>query len=127
MLIARETAEFNKTDLMEVLNCHRLMQDLAKATNQLPSSLFLSDLTFENAEVPVTGGGFADIYIGWYGNQKVAIKALRLHIESDQNEQKKCVNVSNLIPYSHLMSSNAGLRNTIKRFLSGGVYLIRVS
>ena len=77
---------------MSVIKCHRVMQRLAQSSGQLPISLFVEDVRLTDP-APVMGGGFADVYIGSYGNQKVALKALRIYIGSDKVEEIKFAKV----------------------------------
>ncbi|KDQ53218.1 hypothetical protein JAAARDRAFT_39594 [Jaapia argillacea MUCL 33604] len=56
---------------------HRLSINLSQASEKLPTSLLLSGV-FTSSHRQVGGGGFADIFIGEYVHQTVALKRLRI-------------------------------------------------
>ncbi|KDQ53213.1 hypothetical protein JAAARDRAFT_39589 [Jaapia argillacea MUCL 33604] len=55
----------------------RLSINLSRASEKLPSSLLLRGVIISNNSY-VGGGGFADIFIGQYAHQEVALKRLRI-------------------------------------------------
>ncbi|KDQ51601.1 hypothetical protein JAAARDRAFT_505908 [Jaapia argillacea MUCL 33604] len=71
---------------------HRLLVKLSEASGHLPSSLFIRELTLREAD-PVHGGGFADVYTGMIGQQKVAIKRLRIHLIPKTQDRAKLIKI----------------------------------
>ena|ERR1700761_9716593 len=68
------------------LQCQSWMRKIARASGQLPSSLFITD-DVKVPQYPFTGGGNADIFIGTYKGEEVAVKALRLFAFRDESDQ----------------------------------------
>ena len=57
------------------------MQRLSQKTGLYPECFSLEDMTLVLNE-PVTAGGFADIYKGYYKGQMVCLKAIRVYQSS---------------------------------------------
>jgi hypothetical protein len=55
----------------------------------LPSSHILSDRLKQNGDSPSAFGGSADVWEGTYGDQKVAIKSLRIKAKAGSSSLKK--------------------------------------
>ncbi|KAK7036561.1 hypothetical protein VNI00_011494 [Paramarasmius palmivorus] len=68
--------------------CLRALRALVKKHNILPSSLFLDNITREGGHA-LLGGGFSDIWKGFYGDQPVCLKVLRIHLEADERKRAK--------------------------------------
>lgn len=74
----------------------RLMTHLAQRSGRLPESMVLTDVTYHQAvgDIPraVAGGSFADVYRGKHqgehGRTFVAIKQLRLIVQSDTIQKR---------------------------------------
>ncbi|KAF8150318.1 kinase-like domain-containing protein [Mycena galopus ATCC 62051] len=54
----------------------RIIRKLSESCYLLPASLFVVGVT-SRGEFPTCGGGFADIFLALYGNQRVALKRMR--------------------------------------------------
>lgn len=67
----------------------RLLVELAKHSNQLPTSLFVAGVTLLSNE-PCAMGGFADVFRGKLGDMTVALK--RLRVVADQTHQIAMIN-----------------------------------
>ncbi|KIK56111.1 hypothetical protein GYMLUDRAFT_204971 [Collybiopsis luxurians FD-317 M1] len=67
--------------------CLRALRYLSNTYHVLPSSLTITEIK-KNANNPVAGGGFADIWPGNAGDQAVCLKVLRLVIEPDETKRK---------------------------------------
>ncbi|KIK65940.1 hypothetical protein GYMLUDRAFT_952936 [Collybiopsis luxurians FD-317 M1] len=65
--------------------CLKLMRQLNRLHGVLPPSMFLKDLMCESKH-PVTGGGFADIWIGRLNEQRVCVKVLRFFLQGSDRE-----------------------------------------
>ncbi|KAJ7301097.1 kinase-like domain-containing protein [Mycena albidolilacea] len=63
---------------------HRLLRNLCTATKEFPPTLFL-ELDSVNTNRQIGGGGYADIFLGRYKGQDIALKRLRI-IQQDPNE-----------------------------------------
>ncbi|TDL17590.1 kinase-like protein [Rickenella mellea] len=63
----------------------RTLTRLAKSSACLPDCLMLSGVKRDGRD-PVTGGGFADVWTGYFDSSPVAIKALRIYDHSDQEK-----------------------------------------
>ncbi|KDQ58420.1 hypothetical protein JAAARDRAFT_192993 [Jaapia argillacea MUCL 33604] len=59
---------------------HRLVEKLARVSGLLPTSISLQGVVTLTEGGLVAGGGYADIYAGFWKGRKVAIKRLRLHV-----------------------------------------------
>ena len=70
------------------------IRKIAKATGAFPDTFILKNVKKET-EHAVSGGGFADIYMGKYEGKEVALKVLRVYIT--QENKKKVFRVC-LIP-----------------------------
>ncbi|PFH49140.1 hypothetical protein AMATHDRAFT_5177 [Amanita thiersii Skay4041] len=55
----------------------RLMIRISEESNQFPKSIFIRQ-SLHLSELPQSGGGFADIFLGRYNGTKVAVKRLRI-------------------------------------------------
>ncbi|KDQ52271.1 hypothetical protein JAAARDRAFT_703008, partial [Jaapia argillacea MUCL 33604] len=70
---------------------HRLVDKLSRVSGLLPASIFLREVTLNGGGL-VAGGGYADIFAGFWAGRKVAIKRLRVHIAPlDEREDIKQV------------------------------------
>ncbi|CAL1709244.1 unnamed protein product [Somion occarium] len=69
------TPQVNPSDKLRSL---QLLKRLSITHNKLPRKLFLPDVECNVAAGPVQWGSFADIYLGMYRNQPVALKFLRM-------------------------------------------------
>ncbi|KAF9064954.1 kinase-like domain-containing protein [Rhodocollybia butyracea] len=67
--------------------CLQALRYLSTKYRILPSSMIMQDVVREH--LPVSGGGFADIYRGMLGNQQACLKVLRLVIEPDKRMREK--------------------------------------
>jgi hypothetical protein len=63
---------------------------LAEYSGQLPPSLSLSGIQVTDAVLPVTYGGFADIFRGSYQHTEVALKRMRVALAARQKFRKVC-------------------------------------
>ncbi|TDL15519.1 kinase-like protein [Rickenella mellea] len=63
----------------------RTLTHLTKSFARLPDCLMLSGVK-RSGKDPVAGGGFADIWTGYFDSNSVAIKALRIYERSDQEK-----------------------------------------
>ncbi|KAJ4477784.1 kinase-like domain-containing protein [Lentinula edodes] len=69
--------------------CLKLMRHLNRSHGVLPPSMYLKDLVCESTTA-VTGGGFADIWIGRWENRRVCVKVLRFfQLGSDRDKLLK--------------------------------------
>jgi hypothetical protein len=66
----------------------RAMLKLARESSTLPSSLFVTDVYIPRIDRAIALGGFADIFLGTYRGQSVAVKRLRM---SDDQEAVQLV------------------------------------
>ncbi|TDL15509.1 kinase-like protein, partial [Rickenella mellea] len=66
----------------------RTLTRLAKSSACLPDCLMLSKVKRTGRD-PVAGGGFADVWFGYFDSTPVAIKALRIYEHSDQEKALK--------------------------------------
>ncbi|KDQ51607.1 hypothetical protein JAAARDRAFT_41077 [Jaapia argillacea MUCL 33604] len=64
--------------------CRRCLVSLAKATGELPPSLFVSE-GISRPKDPVCIGGFADIFKATYANRSVALKRVRTLARDDRD------------------------------------------
>lgn len=69
---------WNKEDRDTYRKAHRLLIQLSKACDNLPSSLFISGVLRLDEEA-MYGGGFADIFRAIYNGNEVALKRLRVY------------------------------------------------
>ena len=67
----------------------RALRKICGAKELLPSSHILSNGLEQNGRSPSAFGGSADVWEGTYGDQKVAIKSLRINEEVDLSSFKK--------------------------------------
>jgi hypothetical protein len=56
-----------------------LLMDVAKASNELPSSLFVAGVQIYSPH-PTMSGGFADVFKGEFAGQSIALKRLRMNV-----------------------------------------------
>ncbi|KAF9067334.1 kinase-like domain-containing protein [Rhodocollybia butyracea] len=68
--------------------CLQALRYISTRYRTLPSSLVIYDVQ-RKGQRPVGGGGFADIWEGILGNQKVCLKVLRLLVEPDEQVREK--------------------------------------
>lgn len=66
---------------------YHLLIRLARASDKLPHSLFVTGVICDSRS-PVCTGGFADVYVGQYKGKKVALKRLRFFSLSTKEEQE---------------------------------------
>lgn len=66
----------------------RTSMKLAEASDQLPSTLFLSGVELVHRDA-VRGGAFADIFEGTYKGVKVALKRLRIFLQNTTTEHTR--------------------------------------
>ncbi|KIK65938.1 hypothetical protein GYMLUDRAFT_952767 [Collybiopsis luxurians FD-317 M1] len=66
--------------------CLKLMRQLNRLHGVLPPSMFLKDLVCEGKN-PVTGGGFADIWVGRWNERRVCVKVLRFFQQGSNREE----------------------------------------
>jgi hypothetical protein len=69
-----------------VLTCQSWIRKISRQTGVLPSSIILQGVKRSGTQ-PVSCGGFADIYRGWYLRQEVAMKVLRVFV-TEENRKK---------------------------------------
>jgi hypothetical protein len=81
--------------------CQSWIRKIARQTGSLPSSFILQDVKKES-EHAVAGGGFADVYIGVYSGQKVALKVLRVFVKANQRRIIKVRSVFNSNPHAEI-------------------------
>jgi hypothetical protein len=67
----------------EYTGAQRIIRKLSEASERLPSSLFITGVTGRE-EWPSSGGGFADVYRGYYDGKPVALKLLRQFIRGEE-------------------------------------------
>jgi hypothetical protein len=67
---------------------------LAKHTATLPSSLFITGVHIPRIDRAIALGGFADIFLGTYRGESVAVK--RLRVTDDEKETVQSVRSSSL-------------------------------
>lgn len=82
----------NKTKPQDPLcrHCERTLRRLCGRAGLLPSPITLGEEEITKAsDHPVTGGGFADIYVGWHKGKKVALKALRVYGKDNVKKVQK--------------------------------------
>jgi hypothetical protein len=65
----------------------RILLKLARDADILPPSLFISGLHIPRIDRAVCLGGFADIYLGTYKGEAVAVKRLRI-IDEEVSQNK---------------------------------------
>jgi hypothetical protein len=63
--------------------CQSWIRKVARQTGTLPTSFILQGVKKES-ENAVAGGGFADVYVGTYASQKVALKVLRVFVKDNR-------------------------------------------
>ncbi|KAJ7279092.1 kinase-like domain-containing protein, partial [Mycena rebaudengoi] len=61
----------------------RIIRKLSEASERLPSSLFITGVT-GCEEWPSSGGGFANVYRGYYNGKPVALKLLRQFVRGEE-------------------------------------------
>ncbi len=76
---------------------------LAKVSNCMPPSLYLTVVVLEHPEC-LTGGGFADIYQGKHNDQLVAVKRLRVFLYQSPKDRARTSKVVHNIQYFKLAS-----------------------
>ncbi|THU86153.1 kinase-like protein [Dendrothele bispora CBS 962.96] len=70
--------------------CFKLMHALEKGHRVLPPSLYLHDIVKEG-NFALRGGGFADIWKGFLGEEIVCLKVLRTFVENDLDTRDKII------------------------------------
>jgi hypothetical protein len=88
-------------DTLFVLPARQLLTDLCAATKAFPPTLFL-ELDSVDTNRQIGRGGFADIFLGRYQGQDVALKRLQLY-QPEPNEMSKISKVC-LIPFHYFQS-----------------------
>jgi hypothetical protein len=108
-----------------VLPARRLLKNLCSAAKAFPQTLSL-ELDSVDTNRPIGGGGFADIFLGRYKGQDIALKRLRVN-RSEPNEMLKFSKVC-IMPFHYFQSqlnqptepiagsSHLGLPQTSLRF-----------
>lgn len=81
-----DTAKLDK-DLFR--KCLRALRKICGSTGLLPTSHMLTKGLTKLGGVPVASGGFADVWLGDYSDIPVAIKALRIYRDDDQQILKQ--------------------------------------
>jgi hypothetical protein len=66
----------------------------------LPHGLLINGVRIEGAGAPIAGGSFADVFVGVYRDQSVAVKRFRA-FPSDTDEKDKVYTVSRSIFAHH--------------------------
>ena len=74
---------------------------LACPTMELPSTLFLKGVRCVEKE-SMAGGAFADIFIGEYEGQKVALKRLKLYQKTEEWKKMRAKRVSHTSQFHHI-------------------------
>jgi len=69
-----------------LLRCESWIRKIARGTGILPTSLVLQGVE-KFGEHPISGGGFADIFMGSYGGNPVALKVLRVFVTDETREK----------------------------------------
>ncbi|KAJ7936915.1 kinase-like domain-containing protein [Mycena leptocephala] len=72
----------------EIRRAQRMVRKLSEASDNLPSSLFITGVTGRE-KYPTSGGGFADIYRCRYNNQAVALKQIRQFVRGADVRQMR--------------------------------------
>ncbi|TCD63897.1 hypothetical protein EIP91_004806 [Steccherinum ochraceum] len=80
--------EFNKSPTETRDAIRRMMLKLSVRTTKLPKSLFLQGVISKDTE-SYSAGAFADIFVGEYHGQKVALKRLRVFQSLHESEKQK--------------------------------------
>ncbi|KAJ6454088.1 hypothetical protein C8R47DRAFT_997397, partial [Mycena vitilis] len=70
----------------------RLIRKLSEVCDNLPSSLFITNVTGRE-EHPTFGGGFGDIYRATYDNKTVALKHMRHFMQSSDMREIRLVSL----------------------------------
>lgn len=66
-----------------------MLRRLCNTCGILPTSHTLPGGIEITSERPIMSGGYADVWIGRYGGQQVAIKALKIYASDDLNRVKR--------------------------------------
>jgi hypothetical protein len=74
----------------DIRRAQRMVRKLSEASDNLPSSLFITGVTGRE-KYPTSGGGFADIYRCRYNNQAVALKQIRQFVRGADVRQMRSV------------------------------------
>jgi hypothetical protein len=80
----------------DVMMCRSWIRKIARQTGVFPSSFVLQGVR-KSIEHPVSAGGFADLYLGWYSGQEVALKVLRVFVTEENWKKKNQVCHTNLV------------------------------
>jgi len=88
--------------------CLRALRKICGLTGMLPRSHMLTDGLTKSNDVPMTSGGFADVWDGHYGDTRVAIKALRVYRTDDQEMLRKMF-CKEVIVWKRLSQSHANI------------------
>ncbi|KAH8832214.1 kinase-like domain-containing protein [Flagelloscypha sp. PMI_526] len=67
--------------------CLRILRKLAKKHRAVPSSLRLRELTVNRNGQQVGGGGFSDVWPGYFGDLPVCVKVLRFFTRDSQTQR----------------------------------------
>lgn len=102
----------------------KALTDIAVASNELPSSLFIKDVVMESTH-PANFGAYADVFRGSLHGQKVALKRLRLNDEglATNDLHRVCL----IFDYKAMMQKdNHASRNSVKKLSHGGSWRIPI-
>ncbi|KAG6861528.1 hypothetical protein C0995_015261 [Termitomyces sp. Mi166 len=78
----------------------RLLVKLSERSEIIPASVLIRGLTLTDTQ-PVSGGGFADIYLAMYRGQEVAVKHLRVRQDQDSQRIRRLLEVAEGLEYLH--------------------------
>jgi hypothetical protein len=73
-----------------------LLMNMATESNQLPPSLFLSNIELDKPMIPFRRGGFAEVYRARHKGAEVALK--RLTIDEQGHNKANTYRVSDSVP-----------------------------
>jgi hypothetical protein len=75
-----------KSSSADVVACQSWIRKIARHTGALPDTFVLNGVT-KTSEHGVSGGGFANIYLGQYAGKQVALKVLRVFITPEEQRR----------------------------------------
>ncbi|KAF7366667.1 hypothetical protein MSAN_00924600 [Mycena sanguinolenta] len=84
----QDIIERGSLSISHTAQARRLVVRLSAASDQLPSSLFITGVT-DHDEQPTFRGGFGDVYRASRGDKTVALKRIRMFQSNTQSESKR--------------------------------------
>lgn len=97
-------SEFTVPGGIEIAQCRSWIRKIVRQTNIIPPSFIMSGVV-KTSEHPVSGGGFADVYMGKYENKVVAVKVLRVFDPNDSSLAERVHGVSSLFRSFHVRTT----------------------